>query len=63
MTRGVAAALLEKGCVHLDGIYSQRMDKYYPGDLIPRDNGERAMYFVSFRGGKSEGNLLLAFNP
>ena len=34
-----------------------------PGDLIPRDNGGRAMYFLSFRGGKSEGNLLLAFNP
>ena len=34
-----------------------------PRDLIPRDNGERAMYFLSFRGGKSEGNLLLAFNP
>ena len=63
MTREVAAALLEKGCVHLDGIYSQRMDKYYPGDLIPHGNGERATYFLGFRGGKSEGNLLLAFNP
>ena len=53
MTRGVAAALLEKGCVHLDWIYSQRMDKYYPGDLILHDNGERATYYLSFKGGKS----------
>ena len=52
LTRALAAALLEKGRVHLDEIYSQRMDKYYPGDLILHDNGERATYYLSFRGGK-----------
>ena len=50
--RALAAELLEKGRVHLDEIYSQRMDKYYPGDLILHDNGERATYYLSFRGGK-----------
>ena len=52
LTRALAAELLEKGRVHLDEIYSQRMDKYYPGDLILHDNGERAAYYLSFRGGK-----------
>ena len=52
LTRALAAELLEKGRVHLDEIYSQRMDKYYPGDLILHDNGERATYYLSFRGGK-----------
>ena len=54
LTRALAAELLEKGRVHLDEIYSQRMDKYYPGDLILHDNGERATYYLSFRGGKKE---------
>ena len=48
----LATELLEKGRVHLDEIYSQRMYKYYPGDLILHDNGERATYYLSFRGGK-----------
>ena len=52
LTRILATELLEKGRVHLDEIYSQRMDKYYPGDLILHDNGERATYYLSFRGGK-----------
>ena len=52
LTRALATELLEKGRVHLDEIYSQRMDKYYPGDLILHDNGERATYYLSFRGGK-----------
>ena len=52
LTRPLATELLEKGRVHLDEIYSQRMDKYYPGDLILHDNGERATYYLSFRGGK-----------
>ena len=52
LTRSLATELLEKGRVHLDEIYSQRMDKYYPGDLILHDNGERATYYLSFRGGK-----------
>ena len=52
LTRLLATELLEKGRVHLDEIYSQRMDKYYPGDLILHDNGERATYYLSFRGGK-----------
>ena len=52
LTRPFATELLEKGRVHLDEIYSQRMDKYYPGDLILHDNGERATYYLSFRGGK-----------
>ena len=52
LTRPLAAELLEKGRVHLNEIYSQRMDKYYPGDLILHDNGERATYYLSFRGGK-----------
>lgn len=52
LTRALAAELLEKGRVHLDEIYSQRMDKYYPGDFILHDNGERATYYLSFRGGK-----------
>ena len=52
LTRALAAELLEKGRVHLDEIYSQRMDKYYPGDLILHDNGERATYYLSFWGGK-----------
>ena len=54
LTRALATELLEKGRVHLDEIYSQRMDKYYPGDLILHDNGERATYYLSFRGGKKE---------
>ena len=54
LTRILATELLEKGRVHLDEIYSQRMDKYYPGDLILHDNGERATYYLSFRGGKKE---------
>ena len=54
LTRALAAELLEKGRVHLDEIYSQRMDKYYPGDFILHDNGERATYYLSFRGGKKE---------
>ena len=54
LTRSLATELLEKGRVHLDEIYSQRMDKYYPGDLILHDNGERATYYLSFRGGKKE---------
>ena len=52
LTRALAAELLEKGRVQLDEIYSQRMDKYYPGDLILHDNGERATYYLSFKGGK-----------
>ena len=52
LTRSLATELLEKGRVHLDEIYSQRMDKYYPGDLILHDDGEHARYFLSFRGGK-----------
>ena len=52
LTRPLVTELLEKGRVHLDEIYSQRMDKYYPGDLILHDNGERATYYLSFRGGK-----------
>ena len=52
LTRALATELLDKGRVHLDEIYSQRMDKYYPGDLILHDDGEHARYFLSFRGGK-----------
>ncbi len=52
LTRSLATELLEKGRAHLDEIYSQRMDKYYPGDLILHDDGEHARYFLSFRGGK-----------
>ena len=52
LTRSLATELLDKGRAHLDEIYSQRMDKYYPGDLILHDNGERATYYLSFRGGK-----------
>lgn len=52
LTRPLATELLEKGRAHLDEIYSQRMDKYYPGDLILHDNGERATYYLSFKGGK-----------
>lgn len=52
LTRALATELLDKGRAHLDEIYSQRMDKYYPGDLILHDNGEHARYFLSFRGGK-----------
>ena len=53
LTRTLAAELLSKGRAHLDEIYSQRTDKYYPGDLILHDNGERATYYLSFKGGKS----------
>lgn len=53
LTRALAAELLSKGRAHLDEIYSQRTDKYYPGDLILHDNGERATYYLSFKGGKS----------
>lgn len=52
LTRSLVTELLDKGRAHLDEIYSQRMDKYYPGDLILHDNGERATYYLSFRGGK-----------
>ena len=52
LTRPLATELLNKGRAHLDEIYSQRMDKYYPGDLILHDNGERATYYLSFKGGK-----------
>ena len=52
LTRALATELLEKGRIHLDEIYSQRMDKYYPGDLILHDDGERATYYLSFKGGK-----------
>ena len=52
LTRALATELLDKGRVHLDEIYSQRMDKYYPGDLILHDDGERATYYLSFKGGK-----------
>ena len=52
LTRALAAELLSKGRAHLDEIYSQRMDKYYPGDLILHDDGERATYYLSFKGGK-----------
>ena len=52
LTRALAAELLSKGRAHLGEIYSQRMDKYYPGDLILHDDGERATYYLSFKGGK-----------
>ena len=52
LTRALATELLDKGRVHLDEIYSQRMDKYYPGDLILHDDVERATYYLSFKGGK-----------
>mgnify|MGYP005763812299 CR=1 FL=1 len=52
LTRDLATELLSKGRAHLDEIYSQRMDKYYPGDLILHDDGEHARYFLSFRSGK-----------
>ncbi len=52
LTRPLAAELLGKGRAHLDEIYSQRMDKYYPGDLILHDDGERPTYYLSSRGGK-----------
>lgn len=54
LTRPLATELLEKSRAHLDEIYSQRMDKYYPGDLILHDDGEHARYFLSFRGGKTK---------
>ncbi len=50
LTRNLATELLSKGRAHLDEIYSQRMDKYYPGDLILHDDGERATYYLSFKG-------------
>ena len=53
LTRALAAELLGKGRAHIDEIYSQRMDKYYPGDLILHDDGERATYYLSFKGGKA----------
>lgn len=52
LTRALATELLDKGRAHLDEIYSQRMDKYYPGDLILHDDGERPTYYLSFKGGK-----------
>ena len=52
LTRALAIELLNKGRAHLDEIYSQRMDKYYPGDLILHDDGERATYYLSFKVGK-----------
>lgn len=52
LTRALATELLDKGRAHLDEIYSQRTDKYYPGDLILHDDGERATYYLSFKGGK-----------
>ena len=52
LTRPLATELLGKGRVHLDEIYSQHTDKYYPGDLILHDDGERATYYLSFKGGK-----------
>ena len=52
LTRSLVTELLDKGRAHLDEIYSQRMDKYYPGDLILHDDGERATYYLSFKGGK-----------
>mgnify|MGYP002750272662 CR=1 FL=1 len=52
LTRALAAELLGKGRAHIDEIYPQRMDKYYPGDLILHDDGERATYYLSFKGGK-----------
>lgn len=52
LTRALAAELLGKGRAHIDEIYSQRMDKYYPGDLILHDDGEKATYYLSFKGGK-----------
>ena len=52
LTRELAAGLLDKGRVHLDEIYSRRMDKYYPGDLVLHDTGERTIYYLSFNGGK-----------
>ena len=52
LTRSLATELLENGRAHLDEIYSPRMDKYYPGDLILYDDGEHARYFLSFGGGK-----------
>lgn len=52
LTRALATELLGKGRAHIDEIYSQRMDKYYPGDLILHDDGERATYYLSFKGGK-----------
>ena len=53
LTRSLATELLENGRAHLGEIYSPRMDKYYPGDLILHDDGEHARYFLSFRGGKA----------
>ena len=53
LNRALATELLSNGRAHLDEIYSQRMDKYYPGDLILHDDGEHARYFLSFRGGKA----------
>ena len=53
LTCSLVTELLDKGRAHLDEIYSQRMDKYYPGDLILHDDGERATYYLSFKGGKS----------
>ena len=52
LTRTLATELLSNGRAHLDEIYSQRMDKYYPGDLILHDDGERPTYYLSFKGGK-----------
>lgn len=52
LTRSLVTELLDKGRAHLDEIYSQRMDKYYPGDLILHDDGERPTYYLSFKGGK-----------
>ena len=52
LTRTLATELLDKGRAHLDEIYSQRMDKYYPGELILHDDGERPTYYLSFKGGK-----------
>ena len=54
LNRALATELLDRGRAHIDEIYSQSMDKYYPGDLILHDDGERARYFLSFRGGKRE---------
>lgn len=54
ITRTVAAALLEKGCVSLSGLYSEKTGKTYSAVIVIEDTGKYVNFKLEFEKGKKK---------
>lgn len=56
MTEKMAVSLLEKGRVHVKGLYSAKKDKTFDAYLLMKDDGEKTSYVLEFpKEGKENG--------